>query len=111
MVSSFLRKGKKVSWTGLIGCFAVTGLFTTLSLQPEHVDPESMTELEKFIIVMYSNTCTLSRVDEVKKQLLNEGVCHYREHSTNQHCSLSRHQKSRVCVVTSSCASSISAQS
>jgi hypothetical protein len=68
-VSSFLGKEKKSVWSAWSACPAVTSAFTTLSSQPEEVDPQSMTELERFIIIMYGRTCTLSRVDEARKQL------------------------------------------
>jgi hypothetical protein len=67
MVSSILRKVEKSPWSAWTACPAVTGAFTTPSLQSEKVDPQRMIELERFIIIMYSRTCTLSRVDEVRK--------------------------------------------
>ena len=72
-VSSFLREGKKSAWSAWTACPAVTGAFMTLSLQPEEVDPQSMTELDRFLIIMYSRKCTLSRVDEARKQLFTQG--------------------------------------
>ena len=51
----------------------VSGALTTLSSQPEDVDPQSINELERFIIVMYSRIRTLSRVDEARKQLFTQG--------------------------------------
>jgi len=72
-VSSFLGKGKKSAWSAWTACPAVTGAFATLSSQPEEVDPQSMAELERFIIVMYSRTCTLSRIDEARKELFTQG--------------------------------------
>jgi len=69
-VCSFLGKGKKSAWSAWTACPAVTGAFTTLSSQPEEIDTQSMTELKRFTIIMYSSgTCTLSRVDQAKKQL------------------------------------------
>ena len=43
-VSSFLREGKKSAWSAWTACPAVTGAFMTLSLQPEEVYPQSMTD-------------------------------------------------------------------
>ena len=72
-VSSFLSKGKEFAWSAWNVCPVVIGASTTLSSQPEDVDPQSMTEIHRFITIMYSRTCTLSRVDEVRKQLFTQG--------------------------------------
>ena len=66
-VSSFLGNGKKSAWSAWTVCPAVTRAFTTLSLKPEDVDPQTMTELERFIIIIYS------RVDEARNKLSTQG--------------------------------------
>ena len=71
-VSSFLGKGKKSAWSAWTDCPAVTGAFTTLSSQPEEVDPQSMTGIQRCTTIMHSRTCTLSRVDEARKQLFTQ---------------------------------------
>ena len=65
--SSFLGKGKNTARSCCHWCLHY------LYLKPEEVDPQSMAELERFIIIMFSRTCTLSRVDEARKQLFTEG--------------------------------------
>jgi len=62
-MSSFLIKGKKSPWSAWTACPAVTGVFTTLPSQPEEVDSQTITHLERFIINMYIRTCIRSRVD------------------------------------------------
>ncbi|KAK2160258.1 hypothetical protein LSH36_137g04025 [Paralvinella palmiformis] len=53
------------------------GLLVLLPSPPfprrQEVDTQSMTALERFIMVMYSRTYTLSRVDDARKQLFTKG--------------------------------------
>jgi len=72
-VSSFLGHGKKSAWLAWTVCPAVTEAFLALSSQPEEVDSQTLNDIERFIVVMYSRTCALSSVNEARKQLFSQG--------------------------------------
>ena len=45
-----------------------------LSLPMEDIDQNLLHEIERFIIIMYSKTCTLSRVNEARRELFTKGL-------------------------------------
>ena len=48
---------------------AVTDIFLLLLSQPKEISPEVLHKIERFVVLMYSKTCTLSRVNEARKEL------------------------------------------
>ena len=48
---------------------AVTDIFISLLLQPKEISPEALQKIERFVILMYSKTSTLSRVNEARQEL------------------------------------------
>jgi len=73
VMSSFLAKDKKSTWSAWTTCHTVTVAFTTLSSQPEEIDPKRMIKLERFIIIMCSISCALIKLYEPRKQLFSQG--------------------------------------
>ena len=53
-VSSFIGRGKKSAWLAWSSCPSVTDAFLDLSLQPVDVSSETLYNIERFIVVMYS---------------------------------------------------------
>ena len=73
-VSSFRGRGKKTAWTAWLSYPKVTETFLALlSLPIEDIDQNILNEIERFIIVVYSKTCTLSRVNEARRELFTQG--------------------------------------
>ena len=68
-VSSFRGRGKKTAWSAWMAYPAVTDTFLSLLSQPEEISPEVLHKIERFVVLMYSKTCTLSRVNESRKEL------------------------------------------
>ena len=69
-VSSFRGRGKKTAWTAWMAYPAITNTFLTLLSQPRNIlESEELQKIERFVILMYSKTCTLSRVNEARKEL------------------------------------------
>ena len=48
---------------------AITDTFLSLFSQPTDIEAEELHNIERFVILMYSKTCTLSRVNEARKEL------------------------------------------
>ena len=48
---------------------AVTDIFLSLLSQPEEISPEVLHKIERFVVLIYSKTCTLSRVNEARQEL------------------------------------------
>lgn len=71
-VSSFHGRGKKSAWSAWMACPAATDAFLSLSSQPTGVTPEVLHEVERFVVVMYLRTSTLSRVNEARKELFTQ---------------------------------------
>ena len=61
-----------------MGCMesfpAVTTAFLDLAKAPDNVADELLTEIERFIIVMYSRTCPLSNVNDARRYLFSSGT-------------------------------------
>jgi hypothetical protein len=71
--SSFLGHGKKSAWLAWTICPDVTNVFLALASQPDEVDAQNLHIIERFVVVMYSRTCGLDRVNEARKQLFAQG--------------------------------------
>lgn len=65
-VSAFANKGKKTAWDTWLVCPAITGVLQELGSMPERVTDEQMTEIERFIVVMYSRGSQLNKVNEAR---------------------------------------------
>ena len=68
-VSSFRWRGKKSAWSAWIAYPAVTNVFISLLSQPAEITPEILQEIERFVIIMYSKTCTQTKVNDARKEL------------------------------------------
>ena len=61
-VPSCLGHGKKSACLAWRSCPSVIDAFLDLSLQPVDVSSETLDGTEKFLVVVYSRTCSASRV-------------------------------------------------
>ena len=61
-VSSFLGRGKKSAWLAWSSCPSEIYALLELSLQPVDVSYETLDKIERFIVIMYSRTCSASGV-------------------------------------------------
>lgn len=68
-VSSFCGRGKKTSYDTWKTFPAVTPVFCELSANPRPVSEQEMQEIERFVVLLYSRTCPLSRVNEARQSL------------------------------------------
>ena len=71
--SSFLGHGKKSAWSAWSAFPEVTNAFLELSSKPSSISPQTMDQIERFVILMYSRTCSLTRVDEARKEFFAQG--------------------------------------
>ena len=71
-VSSFRGRGKKTAWSAWMAHPAATDAFESLLSQPEDLTPELIHKIERFVVLMYSKTSTLSRVNEARKELFTQ---------------------------------------
>ena len=72
--SSFLGKGKKSGWKAWQACpSSVTDAFLTLPSKPESISDVCFKEVERFVIVMYSKSCSLTTCDEARRELFTQG--------------------------------------
>ena len=72
-VSSFLGRGKKSAWLAWSSCPSVTDAFLDLSLQPTCVNSDTLEKIERFIVIVYSRTCSASGVNGARKELFAQG--------------------------------------
>ena len=61
-MSSCLGYRKKPAWLAWRSCPSVIYAFLDISLQPVDVSTETLDGIEKFLVVMYSRTCSASGV-------------------------------------------------
>ena len=71
-VSSFLGRGKKSAWLAWSYCPSVADAFL-LSLQHVDLSSETLEKIERFTAIMYSRTCSVSGVNEARKELFAQG--------------------------------------
>ena len=71
--SSFAGKGKKTAFEAWNVMPEVTETFKRLSSKPTSITPEDEAMLERFTVVMYSRTCSLSQVDKARQMLFAQG--------------------------------------
>ena len=61
-VSSCLGHGKKSAWLAWRYCPSAIDAFLNLSLQPVDVSPETLEGIKRFLVVVYSRTCSASGI-------------------------------------------------
>ena len=66
---SFSGRGKKMVWATWRAFLEVTDAFIELERMPSTVSEESMSWLERFVVVMYDNTSDTMEIHEARKQL------------------------------------------
>ena len=96
-VSQFLRCGKKTAWSAWQSTPGLTDALVALTSDPQEINEQSehMHTLERFVVVMYSKSCGLSRVNEARLRLFTweedtRGI------ATNTGCSISAHPQGNV---------------
>ncbi len=72
-VSSFSGIGKKTAWDVWRSMPHLTPLFVKLSSKPQQVTDDDMEQLERFVIVMYSRTSPILKVNEARKYMFAHG--------------------------------------
>ena len=72
-VSSFLGRGKKSAWLAWSSFPSVRYAFLDLSMQPTCVNSDTLEKIERFIVIMYSRTCSASGVNGARKELFAQG--------------------------------------
>ena len=75
-VSAFSGIGKKTAWQVWTSMENLHPLFNRLSNAPTEITSQDMDALERFVIVLYSKTCSVSRVNEARKILFAHGNRH-----------------------------------
>ena len=68
-VSSFAGIGKKTAWEIWKVFPEVTDAFKELLRMPSDVSEESMSHLERFVVLMYNRTSNIMEVNDARKQL------------------------------------------
>ena len=68
-VSSFAGIGKKTSWAAWNVYPEVTDAFDELMHMADPISDRTLEVIERFVVLMYSRTSDLSRVDDARKQL------------------------------------------
>ena len=68
-VSAFSGRGKKTAWATWKAFPEVTDAFIELESMPSEVSEESMSLLERFVVLMYDRTSDIMEVNEARKQL------------------------------------------
>ncbi len=71
-VSSFLGHGKKGAWDTWNSFPAVTPIFAELSSTPGRPNDESITILERFVILLYDKTSICTDINDARKQLFTK---------------------------------------
>ena len=75
---SFSGGGKKTVWTTWRAFLEVTDAFIELERMPSVVSEESMSWLERFVVLMYDNTSDTMEINEARKQLFAHKAEHLR---------------------------------
>ena len=72
-VSAMCGIGKKTVWEAWRHMPHLDALFTRLSNAPAEINEDDMNEIERFVVVLYSRTSHLSKVNEARRQLFAHG--------------------------------------
>ena len=68
-VSFFRGRGKKTAWDVWSVFPELTPVLQTLSSSPEDIAEESMSVLERFVVLLYDRTSNLTKVNEARQEL------------------------------------------
>ena len=68
-VSFFKGKGKKSAWLAWNEYPSVTNTFLTLLDEPSEISSDLLSDVEQFVVKMYSKNCDSSSVNEARKEL------------------------------------------
>ena len=77
--SSFSSIGKKTAWDVWRAMAHITPLFCKLSEPIPEVSAEDFAELERYVVLLYNRSSTISHVNEARKHLFafcNRQICH-----------------------------------
>ena len=72
-VSGFYGIGKRTAWTVWRSKPHLKPIFARLSRAPSEVSRADMDEIERFVVLLYQRTSSLSHVNEARKQLFAFG--------------------------------------
>ncbi len=83
-VSSFSGIGKKTAWDVWKSMPHMTPLFEKLSTEPTQVTDEDMDQLERYVILTYSRTSPILKVNEARKYMFAHGNRQIEKHNLPQ---------------------------
>ena len=92
-VSSFYEIGKKTTWA--VWRSLLHGIFARLSNAPSMISSNDMEAIKRYVVLLYQRTSTLSRENDVRKQLFAFGNRKI-ENVTPTFCALEQHVKRAV---------------
>jgi hypothetical protein len=73
-VSYFAGRGKKTAFQSWKCYPEATAVFQSLSSPQETIREEQITILERFVVFMYSHTCSYNRVNDARQALFSQGT-------------------------------------
>ena len=73
-VSAFAGRGKKTAFEAWRAYPDITTVFRTLSKTPTSVTEQQIKSLQRFVVLMYSRTSSLSSVNEARQALFAQGT-------------------------------------
>ena len=71
--SSFYGKGKKMAWEARKSYEDTKSAFIYLSSKPKNIPPDIFNKIEKYVITLYSKTCTSNTCNEAQRILFTSG--------------------------------------
>ena len=71
-MSSFAGIGKKTAWAAWNVYPEVSEAFEELMHMPDPISDRTLEVIERFVLLMYSRTSDLSRVNDARKQLFGQ---------------------------------------
>ncbi len=72
-VSSFAGHGKKSCWDIWKVFPQLTDVLTNLANNPQQMTADEFNTIQRFVVLLYSRTCELGKVNEARKQLFSQG--------------------------------------
>ena len=94
-VSSFYGIGKKAAWAVWRSLPNLHEIFARLSNAPSMISSNDMEAIERYVVLLYQRTSTLSRVNDARKQLFAFGNRKI-ENISPTFCALEQHVKRAV---------------